>query len=212
MQALSSAELKARLAAQLTPERLEHSLGVAAAAVELAQRWGVDAGRAWLAGLLHDCAKGMRADELLQWALAFGIVRDDTETACPDLLHGPVGALLAWKEYGVADAAVLSAIRLHTLGAEEMGPLDKIIYLADYIEPGRDFSGVEELRRSAEQDLNQAVLQAMEATIRYVLKRGLPLHPQTVAARNSLLREVAPETRERGKHDRGKEKAGSPPV
>ncbi|HHY93164.1 MAG TPA: HD domain-containing protein [Firmicutes bacterium] len=204
-------ELTDRLAAHLTPDRLQHSLGVVETAARLAVRWGAAVAQARLAGLLHDCAKGLTADELLQWAAAFGIVRSDTEIACPDLLHGPVGALLAWKEYGVTDRAVLTAIRLHTLGAPDMGLLDKLIYLADYIEPGRAFPGVEDLRRRAEQDLNQAVLRAMDGTIRYVLERGLPLHPQTVAARNQLLREAA-ETGERGKHDRGEEKAGNSQV
>lgn len=191
---------------------MRHSLGVVTAAAYLAERWGADSVQARLAGLLHDCAKGMQGDELLQWSLAFGIVRDDTERTCPDLLHGPVGALLAWKEYGVTDVEVLQAIRLHTLGAEGMRLLDKIIYLADYIEAGRDFPGVEELRAAAEEDLNLAVLKAMEGTIRYVLARGLPLHPQTVRARSSLLAEVARNTRERGKHGRGQEKAGCAPA
>jgi len=183
-------DLIAKLAVELTPERLEHSLGVAEASVHLARRWGANEEQARLAGLLHDCAKGMGQDELLQWALAFGIVRNDIERACPDLLHGPVGALLAWKEYGVTDAAVLSAIRLHTLGGEGMSLLERIIYLADYIEPGRAFPGVEEVRVLAEKNLNLALLRAMEGTIRYVLERGLPLHPQTVRARNSLLAEA----------------------
>lgn len=204
-------DLVAKLARELSPERLEHSLGVAEDGVHLARRWGANEEQVRLAGLLHDCAKGMSPAELLQWALAFDIVRDDTERACPDLLHGPVGALLAWKEYGVTDAAVLSAIRLHTLGGEGMSLLERIIYLADYIEPGRAFPGVEELRVLAEQDLNLALLRAMEGTIRYVLERGLPLHPQTVRARNSLLAEIKADQRERGNHG-GEEKAGYAPT
>ncbi|MDK2856197.1 MAG: hypothetical protein PWQ86_1410 [Bacillota bacterium] len=204
-------DLVAKLAERLSPERLKHSLGVAEAGVRLARRWGANEEQARLAGLLHDCAKGLSPDELLQWALAFGIVGNDIERACPDLLHGPVGALIAWKEYGVMDAAVLSAIRLHTLGGEGMNLLERIIYLADYIEPGRAFPGVEELRALAEQDLDRALLRAMEGTIRYVLQRGLLLHPQTVRARNSLLAEMATDRRERGKHGR-EEKAGCAPA
>jgi predicted HD superfamily hydrolase involved in NAD metabolism len=204
-------DLITKLAEELSPERLEHSLGVVEAGVHLARRWGANEEQVRLAGLLHDCAKGMSPDELLHWALAFDIVRNDIERVCPDLLHGPVGAMLAWKKYGVTDAAVLSAIRLHTLGGEKMSLLERIIYLADYVEPGRAFPGVEELRVLAEQDLNLALLRAMEGTIRYVLERGLPLHPQTVRARNSLLAEITADQRERGNHG-GEEKGGYAPT
>ncbi|NLY50100.1 MAG: HD domain-containing protein [Firmicutes bacterium] len=191
-------DMEARLAAALTPQRLRHSYGVAETGVHLALRWGASAEQARVAGLLHDCAKGLDQDKLLQWALAFGILSDDSERVYPDLLHAPVGAVLAWKVYGVTDQAILSAIRLHTQGGENMSILERIIYLADYIEPGRIFPGVEKVRALAYRDLNQAVLTAMEGTMRHVLEQGLVLHPQTVRARNRLLQEVFAK-RERGK-------------
>ena len=186
-------EIEAKLKRSLTAHRYQHSLAVAAVAVELARRYGGNEHKAYRAGLLHDCAKGLGNEELLQTALAFGIVRDDIEITCPNLLHGPVGAMLAWREYSEDDAEILTAIALHTLGAEGMGLLAKIIYIADYIEPNRCFPGVDDLRVQAQQDLEQAVLGAMDGTIAYVLQQGLPLHPQTVRARNSMLLEIAGE-------------------
>ncbi|NLG87351.1 MAG: HD domain-containing protein [Firmicutes bacterium] len=184
-------EIKAKLKRSLTAHRYAHTLGVADAAVQLAQRYGGNEDKAYCAGLLHDCAKGLGNEELLQTALAFGIVRDDIERACPDLLHGPVGAMLAWKEFSIDDTEILTAVALHTLGAEKMGLLAKIIYIADYIEPNRSFPGVDDLRTLAQQNLDQAVLRAMDSTITYVLQQSLPLHPQTVRARNSMLLEAA---------------------
>ncbi|MGI6130084.1 MAG: bis(5'-nucleosyl)-tetraphosphatase (symmetrical) YqeK [bacterium] len=201
-------ETKAKLKDILTASRYRHSLAVAQVAAELGQCHGVDLDRAYKAGLLHDCAKGLGSEELLQTALAFGIVRDDTELICPDLLHGPVGAMLAWKEYGVNDAEILTAIAAHTLGAEKMGLLSKIIYIADYVEPNRSFPGVEDLRALAPNNLNLAVLRAMDCTIAYVLEQSLPLHPQTVRARNSLLLETAAYTREREEENGPHKKAG----
>lgn len=200
-------DVKTKLQGSLPRHRYLHSLGVAEVAVQLAQLYGGDVDKVYLAGLLHDCAKGFGNAQLLQTALAFGIVRNDTEKVYPDLLHGPVGALLAWKEYGVDDAEILTAIALHTLGSEEMGLLAKIIYLADFIEPGRNFPGADDLRILAFQDLNRAVLQAMDNTIAYVLRQGMPLHPQTVRARNGLLLTTAAYKRERGENDPN-EKAG----
>jgi predicted HD superfamily hydrolase involved in NAD metabolism len=190
-------KMKAKLKDSLTRQRYQHSLGVAQVAVELARRYGSDLDQACSAGLLHDCAKGLGKDQLLQTALAFGIVRDDTERICPDLLHGPVGAMLAWKEYGVNDADMLTAIAIHTLGAEEMNLLAKIVYISDYIEPGRSLPGVDDLHALAQQDLDRAVLKAMDHTIAYVVQQSLPLHPQTVRARNSLLLKTTAYTRER---------------
>lgn len=202
-------DIKTKLKSSLTGHRYQHSLGVADVAVELARRYGGDENKAYGAGLLHDCAKGLGNDQLLQTALAFGIVRDDTERVCPDLLHGPVGAMLAWKEYGVDDPEILTAIALHTLGAEGMGLLAKIIYVADYIEPNRRFPGVDDLRVLAQQNLDQAVFRAMDHTIAYVLHQGLPLHPQTVRARNSLLLIAAAYTGERGKNDPNEKTGGT---
>ena len=108
---------------------------------------------------------------------------------------------------GIKDKEILQSVAYHTTGKENMSLLEKIIFLADYIEPGRRFPGVDDLRALAYEDLNRAVLQAMDNTILYVLRQGLLLHPQTMKARNSLLLATAAYTRERGKYDPN-EKAG----
>ncbi len=164
-----------------------HSLGTAYSCRLLAQRYGLDPDKAELAGMIHDCAKSAGKGVLLKLAGDFGILIGEIEEKSPDLLHAPVGAKLAGEIFGVFDPAVTRAIATHTTGSARMGLLDKVVYVADYIEPTRIFPGVEEIRFLAGVDLDQAFLAALENTIKYVVGRGLPLHPASVAARNALL-------------------------
>lgn len=176
-----------RLTKNLAPKRLKHSLGVSEAAAELACCYGADVAKARLAGLLHDCAREMSNNILLQTAEAFGIVVNDVERREPMLLHAPVGAFIAARDYGVDDPEVLRAITWHTTGGPVMSLLDNVIFLADFIEPGRSFSGVDKLRRAAESSLQAALLAAYDQTLEYLItKRGL-IHPATVEGRNALL-------------------------
>ncbi len=179
--------VKERLQEMISEERYLHSLGVADTAVRLARRWGADIEKARIAGLVHDCGKSPSRNILLKRVLEFGIVMDEIEEAEPQLLHGHVSAELALREFGIDDQEVLASIRYHTTGRVSMSLLEKIIYLADYIEPGRDFPGVDELRELAGQDLDMAVLRAMDLTLIHVIQRGLLIHPRTVAARNWLM-------------------------
>ncbi|MBC7326233.1 MAG: bis(5'-nucleosyl)-tetraphosphatase (symmetrical) YqeK, partial [Moorella sp. (in: Bacteria)] len=102
-------------------------------------------------------------------------------------LHGPVGALLLERDLGINDKAILQAVARHTVGAPAMTTLDQIIYLADVIEPGRQFAGLQAIRKAAATDLETALLKAFEASILYVLEKEQPLHPATVEARNYIL-------------------------
>ncbi|NLA58362.1 MAG: HD domain-containing protein [Firmicutes bacterium] len=179
--------VKERLQEMISEERYLHSLGVADTAVRLARRWGADIEKARIAGLVHDCGKSPSRNILLKRVLEFGIVMDEIEEVEPQLLHGHVSAELALREFGIDDQEVLASIRYHTTGRVSMSLLEKIIYLADYIEPGRDFPGVDELRELAGQDLDMAVLRAMDLTLIHVIQRGLLIHPRTVAARNWLM-------------------------
>ena len=172
---------------RLSPERLTHTRGVFAAAKELADRYAVDQGKTGLAAILHDTAKNLGAADLLSLAAEAGIIVNIVQQQAPDLLHGPVAAVLARRELGIADESVLQAIARHTTGAPGMTDLDKVLYLADYIEPGRTFPGVQSVRQAARQDLDRAVLQAMDGTLRYVIDRGWLIDPLTVEARNWLL-------------------------
>lgn len=187
---LAETAIELRLRAMLTAECCAHSLGVRATAGYLAQKYGADIAGARLAGLVHDCAKNMSEAELVRAARAFGLKPDRIELAQPDLLHGPVGARLCREEFGIEDAAVLSAVTKHTTGDGTMTLLEKIVYIADYIEPDRAFPGVGILRAAAERDLDCAVLLAADQTIRYVTAQGWLLHPRTMAAREAARREV----------------------
>lgn len=179
--------IKKRLQQMISADRYTHSLGVAEAASRLAQLYGASVEKARIAGLVHDCGKSESKNILLNRVLEFGIVMDEIEQVETQLLHGPVSAELARREFGIEDEEVLSAIRYHTTGRVWMSLLEKIVYLADYIEPGRCFTGVDELRELACQDLDTALIRAMDLTLTHVMRRGLLIHPRTVKARNWLI-------------------------
>lgn len=184
--------LLAWLRCQLTPDRLAHSEAVATTAVELAQRYGADAERARLAGLVHDAARCFEAGQLLKMAADFGIVVSSLEKCAPvALLHGPVAAAWLPGETGLDDATVLHAIAVHTTGCPGMSLLDRIIYLADYIEPGRPYTGAVRARAAAWSSLRDALRIAFDESLSYLMARGEPIHPLTVEARNDLLLEQA---------------------
>lgn len=180
-------KVSCELEKRLSPKRFQHSLGVSTTAVELAKRFGCDMEQAKLAGLLHDLAREVPKSELLPRAQAFGIVVSDIEQAELVLLHAPLAAKMAQAEFGVADEEILQAIILHTTGGVAMTTLDKIIYLADVIEPGRNFTGVDKIRKVACADLDQALLVALDQSICHIVEKGGLLHPATIAARNEIL-------------------------
>lgn len=122
---------------RMDKERYWHTLGVAYTAACMAMRFGEDFERAYLAGLLHDCAKCSTDEEKLALAAEAGIPVNDIEQRSPGLLHAPLGAYLAQKEFGIRDEEICSAIHYHTLGKPEMTTLEKIIFVADYVEPNR---------------------------------------------------------------------------
>ena len=183
-------EILVILTKELRPARFRHSREVSRTAVRLAERWDVDIEKARLAGILHDCARSLKGEELLACAKAKGLLLTDIEIKQPALIHAPLGAVLAQQRFGVEDREILQAIHRHTTGAAQMTKLDKIIYLADCIEPGRNFAGVQQLRELAEKNLNAAVLAAYDQSIRFVLDCGGLLHLNTVEGRNSLLLEM----------------------
>lgn len=180
-------EIKKTLQQKLTPKRYAHSLGVSKTAGVLASRFKGAESKARLAGLLHDCARELPEKELLQAALQMDREITLLERHVPVLLHAPLGAVVAQKQYQVNDAAVCRAIGLHTTGGPGMTLLDKILYLADIIEPGRDFPGVEDLRKMAEYDLDKALLAAFDRSIVYMIKKSGAIHPDTIIARNEIL-------------------------
>lgn len=181
-------EMKIKLKDSITKKRFIHSLNVMELAAELAAAHGIDQEKAAIAGLLHDCAKNIEADELLRLCEEYKIDVNDVERLQPKLLHGKVGAVLASKEYGVTDKEVLDAIEHHTLGRENMTTMDKIVFIADYVEPGRDFEGIEELRKLAFVDLDRAIIVSLENIMKHIMTKGLLIHPVAVLARNDLIK------------------------
>lgn len=180
-------EIREVLAAKLKPARFQHSLGVMAAAKRLAEKYGAASDKAELAGLLHDCARIYENDELTARARQALITPDEIEAAAPLLLHAPLGAVIAAQQFGINDEEILQAIRLHTTGGIMMTVLDKIIYLADMIEPSRVYPNVDKLRSAAEQNLDKAMLLAFNQSINYVIERGQLVHINTIQARNELI-------------------------
>lgn len=176
------AQKQEKLRAMLNKRRYEHSIGTMRCAISLAARWGVDGKAARLAGLLHDCAK-LPPERLVQLAAQYGLEPDAYEKENPGLMHDRLGACLARDVYGVQEEAVLEAIRSHTYGKPDMTPLDEIIFLADKIEPTRDYPGVDTLRVLAETGLESAVLACMERVHAHLLEEKRPIKPEGEAAR-----------------------------
>lgn len=184
---LQYSDLVEKVKNKLSDKRFQHTVAVSKVAVELAQLYGADTMKAQLAGLLHDYAKEMPNNLLLHQAVTFGIVVDDIECHEPVLLHAKVGAVLVAVECQMYDPDISQAIRLHTTGGKNMSLLDKIIFLADFIEPGRFFTGVEELRKLTFADIDKAMLFAYNHTLNHIVGKNALIHPDTIAGRNSLL-------------------------
>ncbi len=165
--------------------RFAHTLGVARTAERLAAAHGEDTARARIAGLLHDLARLYSGERLLRECAERGMPIDAFEHAHPIVLHARLGAELARDDYGVTDEAVLSAIRKHTVAAATMSPLDAILYLADGLEPGRDFAARPALLDLAMRDLDAAMGALIENGLVYLRSRGLAAAPQTLAARTT---------------------------
>lgn len=170
-----------KLKKELDHQRYVHTLGVEETAREMAVIFGEDAEKAALAGLLHDCAKCMPLSQMLKTAKHEEI--DPLMKESKALMHALSGMCVARDVYNVADEEVLSAIRWHTTGRAGMTALEKIIYLADMIEPGRKpFDGLEELRALCRSDLDEAMHRALRMSLEHVLSQGKSLHPDTLAA------------------------------
>lgn len=188
MSKMTYEEMRAELQRRLKPSRYEHSLGVADTAVALAHRFGVDEEQARVAGLLHDCAREYKNDELIAEAKKRGLAVTALDEAMPILLHAYIGSRRVSEIYGVDDSAIAQAIYRHTVGGANMTPLDKIVWFADMIEPHRDYPEVANLRRLArEASLDEMVLEGLTQSILFVTQKGHLIHPDTVLARNEIL-------------------------
>jgi predicted HD superfamily hydrolase involved in NAD metabolism len=166
-----------------------HIEAVAGEARRLARLHGVDEERAVLAARTHDIARAMIPEELLRLARELGLNPNEVEETAPILLHGPVAARLLASRYGVEDEEVLASARWHSTGRAGMSALEKVLFLADKVEPGKAAArpDLEEVRRLAETDLEGAVLRYLDLQLLEAVRQGWPLHPDAVAARNELI-------------------------
>lgn len=164
----------------LDPKRYEHTLGVEYTAAALAMRYGESIQKARLAGLLHDCAKCLSDEKRLAICEKEGIEVSEVEQRNPSLLHAKVGCFLAAEEYGITDEDVLQAILNHTTGRPGMSLLEKIIFISDYIEPGRNKAeNLDEVRPLAFMDLDRALLRILEDTMKYLESGVEEIDPMT---------------------------------
>ena len=162
-------EIQRNLKDNMKPDRYRHTMGVVETAQHLAEIHDCDTFKASLAGLLHDCAKHLGDDEKKAMCREYGYSITAAEDANPQLLHAKCGAILAEYKYGVCDWEILHSIIVHTTGVPDMNLLDKIIFVSDYIEPGRDKAPhLKELRKMADTDLDRTVYQILKDTVEYL--------------------------------------------
>lgn len=180
-------EIKKILKSMLNKKRYLHSLNTAEMAEKLAERHGADRHKAYLAGLVHDCAKNLNSTELISTAEKYKIDADSITLLSPYLLHGAVGAYIAKEKFEIDDPEILSAVTYHTMGKVDMTLIEKIVFLADVIELSRTYKNIESIRKEAFNNLDKALIMAYDGIIRYVLKQDKLLHQDTVEARNYLI-------------------------
>ena len=194
MQEYDNRKIRKQLKKELDKARYEHTIGVMDTAACLAMRYGCDMNKALTAGLLHDCAKCIPNDGKLRLCKKYGIEITPAEKKAPFLLHAKLGSYLAREEYGVEDPEILSAIACHTTGKPNMSMLDKIVFIADYIEPGRDRApGLPRIRALAFRDLDQALICILEDTLDYLKSTDQQIDPTTQAVLDFYMNREKPE-------------------
>lgn len=176
---------------RLSHKRYKHTVNVKNMAVELARRYGADEEKAALAALLHDAAKELPPQEMLQIFSDNAIMAKNAASRPSPVWHGIAAAILCATQWGVTDPQILSAIECHTTGKADMTLLEKIIYMADATSAERNYPGVEQLRQEEMQDLDMALLHSLQQSIAFVKKKGGKLDPQTVEACEDLQARIA---------------------
>ncbi len=168
----------------LSEKRKAHVKGVVETAKRLAAAYGADPDKARQAALFHDMFRGAPVEVLNMYVRQLGL--DNVYMDNPNLAHGPIAAIIMERDYGIQDQDILQAVRYHTTGRAGMSLLEKVLFLADAMEPGREYPGVQEIRALAAESLDKACLCSMERSIAYIRERGLFLHEDTIKARNDL--------------------------
>ena len=181
--------IKQELKQMLKEKRYIHTLSTQKEAIKLANNYNIDPEKASLAALLHDCAKNFSDEKMFKILKQYSIPIDDIEKINTATLHGKVGKIIAKTKFNINDKEILSAIEYHTTGKANMSLLEKIIFLADVIEETRTYDGVDEIRKIAYKNLNDAIIISLERTISFVISKNQLLHPDTINARNYLILE-----------------------
>lgn len=173
-------KLQHTLKKELDEDRYQHTLGVMYTSASMAMRYGADVTQALLAGLLHDCAKCIPGDKKIHLCEKYSLPVSDVEYENPGLLHARLGAYLAEKKYHIHDQEIIYAISSHTTGRPGMSLLEKIVYIADYIEPGRrELPNMKEVRPLAFTDIDQCLYRILEDSLVYLNSRNISVDPMT---------------------------------
>ena len=188
-------KIRRKLMTELDTERYEHTLGVMYTAASMAMRYDEDVEKALLAGLLHDCAKCISGENKIKLCNKYHLSVSEVEKKNPSLLHAKLGAFLAAKKYHIKDKDVINAIASHTTGCPNMTLLDKTIYIADYIEPGRkELPNMAEVRKLAFTDINECLYRILEDSLVYLNSKNISVDPMTEKTylyyKNKLNKEV----------------------
>lgn len=183
---LSREELIKAVSGQMPEKRWKHTLGVMEKAVQLADKYGADPVKADLAAILHDVAKYWPVSEMEAVIRENGL-NEELLLHDKQLWHSEVGAFVAQRDYDVDDPEIINAIRWHTSGRVGMSLLDKVVCLADYIEPGRDFPGVDHIREQAERSLEEGLIAGFDSTISLLISQRRVIYPLTMLSRNDLI-------------------------
>ena len=179
-----------KLNTMLKPKRLEHSINVAKCAIKLSEIYGYDKEKAYLAGLVHDCAKYFTKEQVDSYVEKYNIELDPLEVDNIALSHSIIGSFAIQDVFNIQDMDIINAVRYHTTGRENMSTLEKIIFMADMIEEDRNFPGVDELRKlSFNGQLDKALITSLNNTIKFVIENNQLIHPRSVSARNYLMQE-----------------------
>lgn len=176
-------ELKNEISARMPMKRYEHVLRVAETAKSLAKNYQVSVDKAEQSALFHDIAKFMDKQ-----ALRLILVKENLDHRLlsfhHELWHGPVGAVIAKLDFGIEDEEILNAVRYHTTGRAGMSPLEKVVYIADMIEPGRNFPGVDQLREIAMKDIDEVMGACIHQSVKFLVSKGVPVFPDSIDCYN----------------------------
>lgn len=181
-------EIKEYIERNYSEKRKIHTEGVRVTAMELARRYGADPAKAELAALFHDMYRGVSENSLNYYVKHLGL--DEKYMNNCNLAHGKIAAIVMKRDFEITDDDIVNAVSYHTTGRENMSLLEKIIYLADAIEPNRVYPGVDELRKLADEDLDKACLSSLTNTINFVRASGKYLDEETIRAKEDLERKI----------------------